>query len=330
MAQLRIGIVGTGFIAAYHARGFRNQSDAQVAGFAGGAERAAALAAEFGGRAFASFEEMVADPGVDALVIASVNPLHVAQARRAIALGKPVLVEKPVAPDLPQLAELAAAARAAGVAVVPGHNFLHRGAVREAKAALEAGRIGRVIHAAFASVHTISPQHAGGWRGRIGESGGGALMDSGHHQVYQCLHLRGRPERVQAFTSRQVLGGMQGEDLAQVTLQYADGTTATILQSWATGHGGRLDGINLLGTAGDIVISDRLYVSGTQGSSDTGYVESFANQARAFVDVVAGRCAPLMDLDGAADALRLIQTAYRSAAEGRVLPFAQARASASA
>lgn len=330
MSPLRIGIVGTGFVAGFHAKAFRSCPDVAIAGFAGGAQRAAALATEYGGRAFASCAEMLAASDVDALVIASINPLHVEQALAAIAAGKPALVEKPVASDLAALDRIGAAARRGGVLVFPGHNFLYRGAVGAAKAALDAGRIGRVVHSTFTSVHTVSPAHAAGWRGRLDESWGGALMDSGHHQVYQSLYLRGRPVSVQAFTARCTLTGMEGEDVAQVALQYADGSTGCLTQIWATGHGGRLNGINLLGTEGDIVIDERLLISGAEQPGDTGYAESFANQARAFVDAVRGRGQPLMGLDGAGDALRLIDTAYRSARERQVLPFPAAMAAAAA
>lgn len=331
MSKLRIGIIGTGFIASWHANGFRAQSDAAIAGFAGGRDRATALAAEHGGKAYDSIERMLDDPAVDAVVIGSVNPLHHAHVLAAIERHKPCLAEKPVAVDQAQLADITQRARRANVLVFPGHNFLYRGAVAAARKAINAGEIGAPVHASFVSVHTISPAHAGGWRGRLQASGGGALMDSGHHQVYQSLFLRGRPVSVQAFTATRVLTGMEGEDLAQVALQYADGSTASIVQSWATGHGGRLDGINLLGTAGDIVISDRLYVGGKEREGGTGYDHSFAGQARAFIDAVCGRGTPLMGLDGAADALALIDTAYRSAREGRVLPFpARTAAAASA
>lgn len=330
MSALRIGIIGTGFIANWHANGFRAQPDAAIAGFAGGATRAAALAAEHGGRAYDSIERMLDDPAVDAVVIGSINPLHHAHVVAAIERRKPCLAEKPVAVDPAQLADITARARRVGALVFPGHNFLYRPAVAAARRAIDGGVLGRPVHASFVSVHTISAEHAGGWRGRLAESGGGALMDSGHHQVYQSLHLCGRPVSVQAFTARRVLAGMEGEDLAQVALQYADGSTATIVQSWATGHGGRVDGINILGTDGDVVISDRLYVRGQPQEGATGYDASFAGQARAFIDAVRHGGRPVMGLDGAADTLALIATAYRSASEGRVLPFHAASVAACA
>ncbi|MCK6489203.1 MAG: Gfo/Idh/MocA family oxidoreductase [Planctomycetes bacterium] len=325
-APVRIGFIGTGFIASWQARAFRAQG-AAIAGFAG--RSAAAQVAEFGGRAWERWQDLVADPGVEAVLVGSVNPLHRPQIEACLRAGKPVLAEKPVAVDPADLAALTALARSTGVPLVPAHNFLHRPAVVHARRLLAEGRIGQVMHASFASVHTISPAHAGGWRGRLAESGGGALMDSGHHQVYQALALRGRPVSVSAVTSRLVLTGMEGEDQALVTLTHADGTTTSILQGWTTGHGGRLDGINLLGTAGAITIADKLVVDGTAYDDATGYEDSFAGQAKAFLDHLRGGAAPAT-LEDAADTLAVINLAYRSAKEGRTLPFAAQAARAAA
>jgi predicted dehydrogenase len=317
-SPLRIGIIGTGFIAGWHANGFRAQADAAIAGFAG--RSAAALAAEHGGKAWDRWQDLIADPSVDAVVVASVNPLHREQITAALQAGKPVLAEKPVAVDPVDLAALTALARSTGVPLVPGHNFLHRPALVRARRLLAEGAIGRVLHASFVSAHTISPAHAGGWRGKLAVSGGGALMDSGHHQVYQALALRGRPVSVSAVTARLVQQDMEGEDQAVVTLAHADGSTTSIVQSWTTGHGARLDGINLLGTSGDIAIAQKLAVNGKEFDDDTGYAGSFAGQARAFVDHLRGGPAPA-SLSEAADTLALIALAYRSAREGRTLAF---------
>ena len=317
-APIRIGIIGTGFIAGWHATAFRAQPDAVIAGFAG--RSAQALAGEQGGQVWADWRELIASPQVDAVLVASINTLHREQITAALRAGKPVLAEKPVAVDPADLAALTALARETGVQLVPGHNFLHRPAVVRARQLLVAGAIGRVVHASFVSAHTISPAHAGGWRGKLGVAGGGALMDSGHHQVYQALALRGRPVTVSAATSRLVESGMEGEDQAVVTLTHPDGSTTSIVQSWATGHGARLDGINLLGTAGAISIAEKLVVDGREQTEATGYADSFAGQARTFLDHLRGGPAPATLAD-AADTLAVIALAYRSAREGRTLTF---------
>ncbi len=322
-SPLRIGIAGTGFIAPFHHDAFRQCRGAVVAGLCAHApsERLQQLSAQWGVQAFPSFEAMVTDPGIDALVLGSRNTEHAAQVQRCQELRKPVLVEKPVVTTLAELDAIRASVARTGIPVMPGHNFVYRGAVQAAREVVGSGRLGQVVYGSFSSNHTISPEHSSGWRGKLAIGAGGALMDSGHHQVYQALHLLGRPEALHAFQSRLVLTGMEGEDLAQVQLRYANGALATICQSWTNNHGAPVDGIRLVGTEGWLQVTDALYVNGERGETDTGYANSFANQACAFVALVRHGTPPASSLEDARDTLSLILLAYESAARNTVPPF---------
>lgn len=323
MTPLRIGIVGTGFIAPFHFEAFRRCEGAVVAGLCAHkpTERLADLGRTWGVKTYDSFEALVADPAIDAVVLGSRNTEHADQVARCQALGKPALVEKPVVLTLKELDEIRASVARTGVPVVPAHNFVYRGAVQAAREVLASGKLGRIVSASFTSHHTISEEHRQGWRGKLAISGGGALMDSGHHQVYQSLYLLGKPERLHAFQTRLVLSEMEGEDLAQVQVQFASGAVATVLQAWTTNHGRPLDGIRIVGTEGCLEVTDALYVNGVKGSSDVDYGASFVNQARAFVDHVRRGTPPASSLEDAHDTLKLILLAYQSAKEERVLRF---------
>ncbi len=323
-------MVGMGFIADWHHRGFSGLPDVEFAGlcqdFHGGPEaiapKRAALekkARELGTRAYGSFDEMVADPGLDALIIGSINPYHFDQIRRGLEAGKHLLVEKPVVTDVAQVGEIARIARAAGRVVFPAHNFVYRGAVQQARALIADGRLGKRVASSFVVTHTISPEHAAGWRSKRALGTGGTLIDSGHHLVYQSLYLLGRPVALSAFTSKQVLTSMECEDTAQVSLQYRDGSVATILQSWASGHGDGINGIRIFGDKGSLVITDALTFNGERLSTDVDYGASFRNQARAFVDAIAGRAQPLSTLDDVRDTLRITFAAYESAERRAVI-----------
>src|SRR5512141_2132481 len=196
MTQLRIGLIGTGFIADWHLAGFASQRDARMVGLARDfygdeaqqlGQRAALRhkSEQWGVRSYPSVENLMDDPEVDAVVIGSINALHLAHIEQAIRAGKHMLVEKPVLTELGELDRVGRASRERGVKLFPGHNFVYRGAVARAKALIDEGRLGRLIHASFVVTHTISPEHASGWRATRALSAGGALMDSGHHLVYQ-------------------------------------------------------------------------------------------------------------------------------------------------
>jgi len=117
MSKLRVGMVGMGFIADWHYKGFKANPDADMTGmchvFFGTDEQKAAekkalqdKCAELGIKAYDSFEQMVTDPEIDALVIGSINPYHFDHIKAAFDNGKHVMVEKPVVTELEQIDEL--------------------------------------------------------------------------------------------------------------------------------------------------------------------------------------------------------------------------------
>jgi len=327
MKKLRIGIVGTGFIAPFHRNSFGQWPDAEIVGMCthSNREKLHRMCAEWRIRPFDTYEQMARDPGVDALIIGSVNTEHFSQIMLAQELRKPVLCEKPVVTTLEELDLIRASVARTGVPVVPAHNFIYRGAVKAGRAVMQSGALGQIIYSSFISNHTLSDEHIHGWRSKLALGSGGALMDSGHHQVYQSIGFMGTPVALHAFKSRLALTDMEGEDTAHVQVQYADGSVGTIFQSWTNVKGGPVDGIRIVGTKGSLEISDALYVDGEKQNTETGYENSFLGQARGFLDVVLKGAAPDSSLDDARDTLQLILLAYKSIETNSVLPFRRVR-----
>jgi predicted dehydrogenase len=151
-APLRIAVAGTGFIGAVHAHAAR-RAGARLVGVAASSASSAREAAQALGadRGFADAQSLVTAPDVDVVHICTPNHLHAPLAHAALAAGKHVVCEKPLALDREQAAELVRAADAAGmVAVVP---FAYRfyPLVREARARVASGAIGplRLIHGCY-------------------------------------------------------------------------------------------------------------------------------------------------------------------------------------
>jgi predicted dehydrogenase len=140
---LRAGIAGTGFIGRVHARSAR-LAGARVTGVAAStAERSAAAAAEMEAeRPFATAEELAASDDVDVVHVCTPNHLHVPVALAALAAGKHVILEKPVALDAASAARLADAAEAAGTLVTVPFAYRYYPTVREARARVAAGTTG--------------------------------------------------------------------------------------------------------------------------------------------------------------------------------------------
>ena len=211
MKSIGIGLIGAGFMGKCHALAFgavkavfphvprpRLEMLADTT-----LERAQSSAEQFGfARATDDWRNLVEDPRVDVVSVTTPNSLHHEMALAAIAAGKHVYCEKPLGVTLGQAEEMAAAAACAGVRTIVGYNYLRSPAVLHAKALLEGGSIGRIIHfrGIFDEDYMADPALPGTWRSLRREAGLGVLGDMGCHLVAAALHLAGPMESVLAET----------------------------------------------------------------------------------------------------------------------------------
>src|SRR3954471_24384721 len=151
-SELRAGIAGAGFIGAVHARSAR-LAGARIAAVAASSLESAQNAAEaFGAeRAFASAEELVRDPGIDVVHICTPNHLHLPLAEAALAAGKHVICEKPLALDADGAQRLVDAAARSGLQAAVPFVYRYYPTVREARERVHAGSTGstRLLHGTY-------------------------------------------------------------------------------------------------------------------------------------------------------------------------------------
>ena len=143
-----VGVIGTGMIGTQHvhrlARAVVGSSVAAV--FDVATDRAAALAQEVGARSAGSWAELVEDPQVDAVLVASPGDLHVEQVLACLAAGKPVLCEKPLATSADDALKVVEAEVAAGRRLVQvGFMRRYDAGFRDVKAAIDDGVIGEPL-----------------------------------------------------------------------------------------------------------------------------------------------------------------------------------------
>ncbi|MBB2958113.1 Gfo/Idh/MocA family protein [Pseudoclavibacter helvolus] len=194
---LRWGILGAGHIARRFAQEVPRHTRSTITAVgARDLSRAEAFARDLGvGRAHGSYAELIADPDVDAVYLATINSTHHDLALACIRAGKPVLVEKPFTLSTAEAREVFAAAAAHGVLVVDGMwtRFLPQFVVARQIAAN--GSLGRLVtaHANFAGI-----MHAPVPRIVNVEQGGGALLDIGVYSVAAVHDLLGPPIEVAA------------------------------------------------------------------------------------------------------------------------------------
>jgi predicted dehydrogenase len=254
MEALRTAVVGTGFIGRVHARSAR-LAGARLVGVAGSSPASGQQAAEELGadRAFASGEELVEADGVDVVHIATPNHLHEPLALKALAAGKHVVCEKPVALDGAGAQRIADAAAASGLVVTVPFVYRFHPIIREARARVAAGELGRLLllHGHYQQDWLLTPDDVN-WR--VDSALGGAsraFADIGSHWVdlvefvsaYRISRLLARtatvvPERSTAATttfSAPTTGGerrpVDTEDAALVLFETAQGALGSMLVS---------------------------------------------------------------------------------------------------
>ena len=145
--MLNIGIIGCGKIAQVrHLPEYEQNPGARIAGLYDlNQERAQALAAQYGAKAYESYETLLADPAIDAVSVCSANVSHAEIAVAALEAGKHVLCEKPMATTLEDCERMVAAAQKSGKYLMIDQNQRLAGAHRKARELIRAGAIGKPL-----------------------------------------------------------------------------------------------------------------------------------------------------------------------------------------
>lgn len=207
-----------------------------------------AKAEAYGVRAYADLEEGLADPAVDALYVATPVALHHPSLIAALAHGKHVLCEKPVALDYVQASAMAAAAEASGRVCAVAYYRRRYPKILEAKRLMAAGAIGQPVLAELNCHGWYNPAAGrGAWRVDRALAGGGPLFDIASHRIDLLNFFFGRPERATGFLSNAVhTYGV--EDNATVMVDYPGGARGIVDVRWHS-HVDR-DACRIVGTEG--------------------------------------------------------------------------------
>jgi predicted dehydrogenase len=250
---VRWGIVGPGRIATGVAQDFAYVPNASLLAVGSrSAERAKSFAAEHGiERAYGSYPEIMADPEVDALYIATPHPQHLEVALAAIASGKAVLVEKTFTATVAGAERLIDAARSAGVFAMEAMWTRFQPAIVEARRLVDDGAIGEVrqVQADLGVDRPYDPTD------RLFDpaQGGGALLDHGVYVVSFAQYFLGVPDRVEVVGSLAPTGV---DADGALLLGYPDGRAAALMISLL---GALPGGARIQGTGGYIEVPPRFH-----------------------------------------------------------------------
>ena len=187
----------------------------------------AAFAAKHGFELSTQFDDVIADPRVRAVVLATPHSLHVDQVVAVAKAGKPVWCEKPLALARAEAERAIAACRQAGVVLGLGNNKRCFPSMRELKRLVADGALGEVLHVEGHFCNEHSTRVKGGWREDPRESPGGGMTGAGLHVLDAFVDLAGPIARVDArLFSRKP--SPDPRDVAAVLVEFASGATGSM------------------------------------------------------------------------------------------------------
>ena len=329
--MLKVGLLGAGRIGNVHAEAIVAHRDSQLVAvsdvFAENAER---LAAHYGAQV-ASSDAIIADPDIDAVLIATSTDTHSDFIEAATEAGKAVLCEKPVDLDLERARQCKAAADKTGKPVMVGFNRRFDPNFQALKSAADAGEIGKAELLSIASFDPAPPPVD------YIKVSGGLFRDMMIHDFDMANFIMGDlPETISAVGSSivdQQIGEAGDVDTAIVTMSYADGRLAVIRNSRRAAYGYD-QRVELLGSKGMLQVENMLENSliksteaGVTGAKPTyffleRYMPAYKAEWSAFVDAInSGGDLPTSLEDGVAS-LAMAEAATRSAQSGQPVKLA--------
>jgi len=275
--ELNVGLIGTGFMGKAHALGYLNASSIfdlsvkvalrTVADIDLAAADAAARAFGFAS-ATTDWREIVADPQIDVISITAPNALHKEMALAAIAAGKHVYCEKPLAPLACHAREMAETAESKGVKTQVGFNYLCNPMLRLARDMIAEGELGEIRGYRGLHAEDYMADATGPFTFRHDPAGGGALADLGSHALATAEFLLGPITDVMGDLVTVIgerddgKGGrrkVEVDDIGRAFLRFANGSTGSIEANWvATGRKMQHD-FEVYGTKGALSFSQERF-----------------------------------------------------------------------
>jgi UDP-N-acetyl-2-amino-2-deoxyglucuronate dehydrogenase len=339
-APLGFGIIGIGMIADFHAKAIGSLTGAKLVGVATrNADKVRAFATKHNVPfATTDIAALVARPDIQIVCITTPSGSHLEPALAAIRAGKHVVIEKPIEITTARADEILRAAENAGVRIAPIFQARFGEGARTVKAAIDAGRLGRLVLASNYVKWHRTAQYYTPPRGLYANDGGGAVMAQAIHGLDLLQWFAGLPAEVFAWKTKRVYPHIEVEDTAVASLKFPNGAlgafeaTTAAWPGWSRRH-------EICGEHGSIALEDDRIVKWEfrearpeddairdagknnalgSGASEPGAisVEGHRRQLQDLVDALREGRAPALDGREGRKAVAFVNAIYDSAERG--------------
>ena len=338
--SIKVGIIGCGKIAQVrHIPEYAANPNAEVYGFYDiNLARAEELAVKYGGKAFATYEELLADPEIEAVSVCAANHVHAEITIAALKAGKHVLCEKPMAVTLEECEAMVEAAKESGKYLMIGQNQRLAKAHAKAKELIEQGAIGKVLTFRTIFGHggpetwSIDPG-SNVWFFDKTKAAMGAMADLGIHKTDMIQYVLGsKIVKTQAVLTtldkKDATGGLIGvDDNAICIYQMENGIIGTMTASW-TYYAAEDNTTVIYGTKGELRLYDdpkysvqQINADGTRIDYQIDQIQTNDNQTASgvidlFVDCLVEKKAPEISGENVLHAMKAVFASIESSAKG--------------
>ena len=284
-------------------------------------EKCAKFAAKYACRAAPSYEEILDDPSIAAIINTTPNGTHLDTTREAAAAGKHVFLDKPIANTIDEARALTKACRDAKVVLALGYQRRRESHFRWVKEKIDAGNFGKLVNAeANISRDRLGKIDLSSWRYTAQGMPGGVMLQIGIHYTDVLEYLIGPIKAVRAQFARLVLPG-DNPDVASLVLEHDNGALSTLNASYASASEYYL--MNVYGKEAsayyDLHQGLRYLKRGETRAEPVACAKNdpIVEELEEFARAVRGDGEPEMDGERGTASLGVILAGIRSAKEGR-------------
>ena len=290
-------------------------------------EKRQAFATKYGCKAAHSYEEILNDRSVAAVINTTPNNVHLETTRAAAQAGKPVFLDKPIANTIADAKAITAACRKAGVVLALGYQRRKETHFRWIRRQIDAGVFGRIVNAeANISRDRLGKFEAGSWRYTADGMPGGVMLQIGIHYADVLEYLMGPVKAVSGAVAQLVLPG-ENPDVASLILEHENGALSTLNACYASASEYYL--MNIYGkeaTAYYDLHHGLMFIK--RGGERAAPVpcatnDTLVEELEEFAAAVRGEAQPEMGGEAATRSLAVLLAGVKSARDGRRVEVAE-------
>jgi len=319
---IRVACIGMGWWSDVLADAIKRSKRIEIAAcYTRSADKRAAFAAKYKCRPAATYEEVLADPAIKAVINTTPNDVHLETTRAAAAAGKHVFLDKPIANTVSDGRAISEVCRKAGVVLALGYQRRRESHFRWVKQQINAGVFGKLVNAeANISRDRLGKIDLSSWRYQAAGMPGGVMLQIGIHYTDVLEFLMGPIVAVRGQFAQLVLPG-DNPDVASMLLEHENGAMSTLNASYASASEYYL--MNIYGKDAtafyDLHNGLRLLKRGEEKPAAVAAPsnDTFVEELEEFAAACQGSGAPEVGGDFATRSLAVVRAGILSAREGR-------------